>query len=153
MNRDPIDLLQLGWAVTTASEIIYLRNIGFNPATTTTAIRAETATGLVDFTDALAVFVRQMRESLDSNRKPQKLYFKRIECLERDPSWVYRFPVQFHSSLKCWKRTGKDYKDTERLESEYLRCTRTWRGQSSRMDYCWVQEHAPGGDSPLDAAR
>ena len=39
------------------------------------------------------------------------------DTLESDDSWVGGFRVQFHASIRCWKRTGQDPDDPEAVLS------------------------------------
>jgi len=137
ITRDPINLADVRWVSPIREERQRLFDLGFNPRTTTTVQDAERASGLVDFSAAVAVFVQFYRN------KSLGLPIGDYELDKRltNSDWVKNFPIQFHGSLTCWRRTGKNYRDTERLEPEFLRCAPKWRKKDSRKDYCWVQEY------------
>jgi hypothetical protein len=140
MARDPINLKEIGWTSTSKDERSRLLRLGFDPELTTIAKDAEQASGLQDFVEALASFVQYHRAALLIRNQGSGV---RLHERQTNASWVEKYPVHFHPSLKCWKRDGKDYRDTERLVSERLRCTPAWRRGEERKDHCWVQEFQP----------
>lgn len=119
MSQTPIQLEEFNWNHATAEEKWILLQSNHNPKTTITARRAQEESDLVDFVDALAVFVRAYRREVDGER----VIDERIDYREESSTWVEDFPIQFFGSIKCWKRTGKNYANTEELEHEYLRCS------------------------------
>jgi Plavaka transposase len=102
--------------------------------------------------DALAVFVREMRNKRDGKLTPGHLVNRR----EEDPSWISNYIVQMHPSMTCWKSEGKDPKDVHRLTEEIVRCSPNWQGKggdSWRRDFVWVQEYEENGGRPLNGKR
>ena len=51
--------------------------------------------------------------------------------------------MQFHASLRCFKRTG-DPDDPDAMEQNIVRCAPNWQGRvgNGRYDWIWVQEFA-----------
>ncbi|KAN0068979.1 hypothetical protein V8E54_013148 [Elaphomyces granulatus] len=84
--------------------------------------------------DALAVFVREMRNKHDGKLTPGHLVKRR----EEDPSWISNYIVQIHLSMTCWKSESKDPKD-HRLTEEIVRCSPNWQGKDG--DWRRVQEY------------
>nr|POE61026.1 hypothetical protein CFP56_64735 [Quercus suber] len=99
------------------------------------------------FRQAMAVFVRESRgfRSPPSNQRPAQQP-RDPDLLERDDSWVKGFRVQFHASIRCWKRTGQDPDDAEAAEQDIVRCAPDWQGikGNGRYDWIWVQEYRTG---------
>jgi hypothetical protein len=123
ITRDPINIREKGF-VSSPTDYHWIKSIGFNPDITTTAIAIERSLGLLCFTDILAVFVQYNRLLLQQGRVVDLDLDKQLE----DSTWVYTYPIQLHTSLQCWRRTGKNHKDTELLEPERLWCQIQWGG-------------------------
>ncbi|KAH5393086.1 hypothetical protein HBI33_010790 [Parastagonospora nodorum] len=43
-----------------------------------------------------------------------------FDCLDVDLSWVGRMSVQIHSSIKCWRSSGKRHNDSKHCDEEVL---------------------------------
>jgi hypothetical protein len=80
IGRDPIDLINKGIVLSNLVQQTKLRQLKLNPRRTTTAREAETATNITDFTEALTVYVRQMRNDQDGIRVPDNT----LDSIERD---------------------------------------------------------------------
>ena len=99
-----------------------------------------------DFLEALAVFVRHMRENLDGTAPSTRAG----DWIERDLSSVKDMPVCIHGALRCWSPTGKISSDLEQLDLHYVRCRPKWQnGPRWRRDWVWVQE-TPGTEISTD---
>ncbi|KAH6333607.1 hypothetical protein HBI37_170790 [Parastagonospora nodorum] len=65
--------------------------------------------------------------------------------LDVDLSWVGCMSVQIHSSIKCWRSSGKRHNDPEHCDEEVVRCAPNWQQTGLwRRDYVWVQEFEHG---------
>ncbi|KAN0072718.1 hypothetical protein V8E54_008832 [Elaphomyces granulatus] len=101
--------------------------------------------------DALAVFVREMRNKHDGKLTLGYL----VKCWEEDPSWISNYIVQIHPSMTCWKSEGKDPKD-HRLTEEIVRCSPNWQGKDGdwrRVQLEYEENGRSAGASTLNGKR
>ncbi|KAI9640247.1 hypothetical protein NHQ30_011297 [Ciborinia camelliae] len=110
--------------------------------TTTTVGVAESLLQLRGFTKAVAHFLQHCRHGADGSAVGD------VVASQGDSGWVKDFPIQLFGSLKCWKRHGKKYMDSEEQVHETIRCNPNWfYSEGPRNDFCWVQELNPEEDS------
>jgi hypothetical protein len=118
---------------------LLLRHLDLKSKTTTTAGYIADTIKLPGFIEALATFVRLERQ----RKLGQPRVIDPQHLCEKDSLWVRDYPIQLFSSVRCWRRTGKDETDSEAQEPELLRCSSQWRGKGPRKDFCWVQAFPP----------
>ncbi|KAH6091042.1 hypothetical protein HBI65_162100 [Parastagonospora nodorum] len=59
--------------------------------------------------------------------------------------FTYAAAVFIHSSIKCWRFSGKRHNDPEHCDKEVVRCAPNWQQTGLwRRDYVWVQEFEHG---------
>jgi hypothetical protein len=146
MSNNPLEVGAFGCQSLPRNTQVKFRSLRLNLKHTTTVHEASRATKLKGFVAAMAVLIRACRA--EPGGEPVQV--DPNNSCEVDPSWVLDYPMQFYPSIKCWRRTGKDEKDSEAEEPEILRSNPTWRGDGPRHDFCWVQEHPP--NSQIDRA-
>jgi hypothetical protein len=145
MSNTPLLVTKYGCRVLSTNTAMKLRSLRLDLKTTTTASEAAKATGLKGFLQALALFVKTSRAEL----KKEPTNNNERDVCDPDPQWLSEYPVQFFGSVRCWRRTGKDERNSEAQEAEILRCTPDWRSLGERSDWCWVQEYPPSSEESI----
>lgn len=103
------------------------------------ALAVASLTGILDFLDALVVFVRESRAR--SDQWSETLASHDVDWREMDPSWVSSYLVSIYNSIRCSKQLGTNHANVEATKGELLRCATAWQGKENcwRKDYVWVQ--------------
>ncbi|KAJ8069057.1 hypothetical protein OCU04_002729 [Sclerotinia nivalis] len=94
--------------------------------TTTTVEYAKHALGSKGLVSTVAVYVRQyrfQRNKADSAVNASEFSSRsnsNLDRLEKDPSRVKNYPIQFVGSLMCWKRSDKNHANLDEQVKETL---------------------------------
>jgi len=113
-------------------------NYGLSTKYWRTVAALQQALQILEMTDAIAVFVREMRKKAMGTHQ----LTEDMEALEPDPHWADDLLVAAYSGIRCWRRNGKTPGDIDKVTEDYIRCAADWQHTGIwRRDCVFVREH------------
>ena len=83
----------------------------------------------------LTMFVRQQRVMIQKKSYDRDLNNKR----EVDYSWIKRYLIQIHESIRTWKKLEKNSMNVKQLTKKFCRCIFNWQNMNKRRcDHVWI---------------